>query len=284
VTDSQSKNFVPSSHRIAIFDNDGTLWTEQPLYIQGFFTIARLRQLAQSNPQLSEQPQYQAALKNDLEFFSRILSPTAPKDNLKPLLKLVFDSHSGMPQDEFTKLARTFLENEKHPRFGRPFADLTYKPMVELIRFLGSNDFKVFIASGGGMSFLRSVSEEIYALPRERMIGSNIAFETKMTPDGPVIFRKPGIVEPIDDGVGKPVNIELHIGRKPVFAVGNSDGDLPMLWLAEKSGYPHLSMIVQHDDEEREYSYALGAERVDSAASERGWVKISMKNDWRTIF
>ncbi len=157
--------------------------------------------------------------------------------NLPELMKLLYDTHAGMTQAEFEAQAYAFLCQAIHPRYGRPFMQLGYQPMIELIRYLEANGFKVFIASAGGMSFMRTVSEEIYGIPREQVIGSNIAYETRMTDDGPVIFRKPGLVEPISDGPGKPVNIELHIGRKPILAGGNADGDLHMLWYSQTSPY-----------------------------------------------
>jgi hypothetical protein len=181
-------------------------------------------------------------------------------------------------------MARTYLETARDARFGMLYKDLTYKPMVELIHYLVEYGFKVFITSGGGMSFMRVVTEEIYGIAKERVIGSNIAFETQMTADGPVIMRKAGVVDPVDDGPGKPVNIQLHIGQKPVLAGGNSDGDLPMLWLAEKSGYRSLSLLVNHDDAEREYAYTTDTEQVMALAKEHGWLVISMKNDWKTVF
>ena len=156
--------------------------------------------------------------------------------------------------------------------------------MVELIHYLRDHDFKVFICSGGGMTFMRTVAEDVYGIPRERVIGSNISFETEMTDDGPVLVRKPGIIEPLDDGPGKPINIELHIGRKPVLAGGNSDGDLHMLWLAQTGSYPSLSLLVHHDDAEREYEYDIGSEKTLEMAPERGWTVVSMKNDWKTVF
>lgn len=199
-------------------------------------------------------------------------------------MKIIFDSHAGMSQDNFMLIAKEFLETARHPRFGVLFKDLTYKPMIELVHYLEDNGFKVFLASGGGMSFMRTVSEEIYNIPRERVIGSNIAFETRLTDEGSVVFRKPGLVDPIDDGPGKPVNIELHIGRKPVLAAGNSDGDLHMLWLAQKSGHRSLSLLLHHDDAKCEYVYDEGSEKTLQMAEERGWIVISMKDDWKTVF
>jgi hypothetical protein len=199
-------------------------------------------------------------------------------------MQVIFDSHAGMPQDEFEPMVREFMTTAKDPRFGVPFIKTIYQPMVELIDFLHDQEFKVFLCSAGGITFMRAASEEIYGIPKERVIGSNISFETKMTDDGPVVLRKPGIIEPIDDGPGKPINIELHIGRKPIIAGGNSDGDLHMLWLAQTGSYPSLSLLVNHDDAEREYEYDIGAEKTLQMAPERGWTVVSMKNDWKKIF
>lgn len=282
ITNPKSADFVPETERIAILDNDGTMWVEKPFYIQLFFAIDRLKQMAETDPKLLNQPYFKAAATGDLAYFAR-LDPHAGGD-VRELMNIVFDSHAGISQDDFILIAKEFLETAKHPCFGMLFKDLTYKPMVELVRYLGDNGFKVFLASGGGMSFMRTVSEEIYNIPRERVIGSNIAFDTRMTDEGPVIFRRRGLVDPIDDGAGKPVNIELHIGRKPILAAGNSDGDLHMLWLAQKSGYRSLSLLLRHDDEKREYAYDEGSEKTLQMAKERGWIVVSMKDDWKTVF
>ncbi len=282
VTNPDSFDFVPEAERIAILDNDGTLWVEKPAYIQLFFAIERLKQLAEADPKLLDKPGFKAAATGDLSYFSR-LDPHIG-GNVKELMQIVFDSHAGMSQDDFMLMAKEFLETARHPRFGKLYKDLTYKPMVELVRCLGDNGFKVFLASGGGMSFMRTVSEEIYRIPRERVIGSNIAFETRMTDEGPVVFRRTGLVDPIDDGPGKPVNIELHIGRKPILVAGNSDGDLYMLWLAQKSGHRSLSLLLRHDDAKREYAYDEGSEKTLQMAKERGWIVVSMKDDWKTVF
>lgn len=282
ITNPDNADFVPEAERIVIMDNDGTMWVERPAYIQIFFAIERLKQLAEADPKLLNQPSFKAAATDDLAYFSRLDPHTG--GNVKELMKIIFDSHAGMSQDNFMLIAKEFLETARHPRFGVLFKDLTYKPMIELVHYLGDNGFKVFLASGGGMSFMRTVSEEIYNIPRERVIGSNIAFETRLTDEGPVVFRKPGLVDPIDDGPGKPVNIELHIGRKPILAAGNSDGDLHMLWLAQKSGHRSLSLLLRHDDAKREYIYDEGSEKTLQMAEERGWIVISMKDDWKTVF
>lgn len=282
ITNPDNADFVPEAERIVIMDNDGTMWVERPAYIQIFFAIERLKQLAEADPELLNQPSFKAAATGDLAYFSRLDPHTG--GNVKELMKIIFDSHAGMSQDNFMLIAKEFLETARHPRFGVLFKDLTYKPMIELVRYLEDNGFKVFLASGGGMSFMRTVSEEIYNIPRERVIGSNIAFETRLTDEGPVVFRKPGLVDPVDDGPGKPVNIELHIGRKPILAAGNSDGDLHMLWLAQKSGHRSLSLLLRHDDAKREYAYDEGSEKTLQMAEERGWIVISMKDDWKTVF
>lgn len=282
VINPESTGFVPEIERITILDNDGTMWVEKPAYIQIFFAIERLKQLVEADPELLNQPRFKAAATGDMAYFSRLDPHTG--GNVKELMKIIFDSHAGMSQDNFMLIAKEFLETARHPRFGVLFKDLTYKPMIELVHYLGDNGFKVFLASGGGMSFMRTVSEEIYNIPRERVIGSNIAFETRLNDEGPVVFRKPGLVDPIDDGPGKPVNIELHIGRKPILAAGNSDGDLHMLWLAQKSGHRSLSLLLRHDDAKREYAYDEGSEKTLQMAEERGWIVISMKDDWKTVF
>lgn len=282
ITNPASADFVQETERIAILDNDGTMWVEKPIYVQLFFVIDRLKQMAEADPELLNQLSFRAATTGDLTYFAR-LDPHAGGD-AKELMKIVFDSHASMSQDDFMLMAKEFLETAKHPRFGMLYKDLTYKPMVELAHHLADSGFKVFLASGGGMSFMRTVSEEIYNIPRERVIGSNITFETRMTDEGPVIFRRTGLVDPIDDGPGKPVNIELHIGRKPILAAGNSDGDLHMLWLAQKSGRRSLSLLLRHDDAKREYAYDEGSEKTLQMAKEHGWIMISMKDDWKTVF
>ena len=282
ITNPESADFVQETERIAILDNDGTMWVEKPMYVQLFFVIDRLKQMAEADPALLDQPHFKAATTDDQSYFFR-LHPHAGGD-VKELMKIVFDSHAGMSQDDFMLMAKEFLETARHPRFGMLYRDLTYKPMVELVHYLADSGFKVFLASGGGMSFMRAVSEEIYGIPRERVIGSNIAFETRMTGEGPVIFRRKGLVDLIDDGAGKPVNIELHIGRKPILTAGNSDGDLHMLWLAQKSGQRSLSLLLRHDDAKREYAYDEGSEKTLQMAKERGWIAVSMKDDWKTVF
>jgi phosphoserine phosphatase len=279
VTTPGSPDFVPPSERIATFDNDGTLWCEKPGYIQLFFAVERLKELAAADPSLLAQPAYKAAADGDLAYFGSLYP-----GNLPELMKLLYDTHAGMTQAEFETRAYEFLCQGIHPRYGRPYMQLAYSPMVELIRYLEVNGFKVFIASAGGMSFVRTVSEEIYGIPREQVIGSNVAYEMKLTGAGPVLFRKPGLVEPISDGPGKPVNIELHIGRKPILTAGNADGDLHMLWYSQTQPCRSLQLLLRHDDGEREYAYDAGAENVQQMAAVHNWQVISMRQDFLQVF
>jgi phosphoserine phosphatase len=283
VTDDNNPLYVPPEERVATFDNDGTLWCEKPAYIQLFFAIERLRQMVEQDPKLIENPAYKAAINDDLGYFGRLY----PGD-LPTLMQLIYDSHAGMSQHEFEQLAYNFLTGKNHPRFNIPYKNCVYQPMVELLSYLQTNKFKVFIASAGGMSFMRTVSEEVYGVSRENVIGSNISFEYQQTTEGPVLLRKPGLIEPPDDGPGKPVNIELHVGRPPILASGNANGDIEMLeyTAAENAnrGRTFLNLLIRHDDAEREYAYDSGAENVQKIAREQGWAIVSMKEDFSRIF
>jgi len=271
-------NFIPPAERIATFDNDGTLWCEKPAVIQLFFAIQRLKELAIANPSLLEQPSYKAAAADDLSYFTS-LYPSNPTE----WENLLHDTHIGMTQSEFEDQVVTFLSRKIHPRFGVPFKQLTYKPMVELIRYLEAHDFKVFIATSGGMTFVRPVSEEIYGVPRERVFGSNEIFESRLTNHGPVVYRKAKLFDLVD-GLSKPVNIEVHIGRTPILAVGNADGDVHMLWYSETSPNKSLQLLLHHDDADREYAYEGGAENVLQLAANHNWHVISMKRDFLMVF
>jgi len=279
VTDETGPQFVPPEERIAVFDNDGTLWCEKPAYIQLFFAIARLKEMAEVDSTLLKKPAFKAAAAGDMGYFAALY----PND-LPSLMQVVFDSHAGMTQAEFEKMAYDYLSHTQHPRFGVPYKQCIYQPMVALMDYLRSHDFKVFITSAGGMSFVRTVSEEIYGIPRENVIGSNVTFEVGRQADRLILLRKPGLVDPADDGPGKPVNIELHIGRPPILAAGNANGDIEMLEFAQASGRPFLNMLLHHDDAEREYAYDQGAEKALQLAAERDWQLISMKKDWQTVF
>jgi len=279
VSDESSANYLPLPERVATFDNDGTLWVEKPAYIQLFFAIQRLKDMAEADPGLLNQPSFQAAAAGDLGYFAGLY----PAD-LPALMQIVFDSHAGMSQPEFERLAYDFLSNAHHPHIGVPYKQCIYQPMLELMAYLQVNGFRVFIASAGGMSFMRTISEEVYRIPRENVIGSNITFEVGRRDGKLTLMRRPGLVDPPDDGPGKPVNIELHIGRPPILAGGNSNGDIEMMEYAEVSGKPFLNLLVHHDDAEREYAYDGGAERALRLAKERSWTVVSMKDDFRSVF
>jgi len=238
-----------------------------------------LNERTAADPSLLEQPGYKAAAAGDIAYFDNLYP-----SNIVELTQLVYDSHAGMTQTEFESQAAAYLSKAVHPRFGVPFKQMVFQPMLELIHLLEAFDFKVFIVSAGGMTFVRTVSEEIYGIPRERVIGSNILFETRMTGQGPVLLRRPGLVDPISDGPGKPVNLELHVGRKPILAAGNADGDIHMLWYSQTSAYKNLQLLLHHDDAEREYAYERGAEKALQMAEEHGWQVIHMQKDFGEVF
>ena len=237
--------------------------------------------MAEVDPSLMDKPAFKAAVEDDMSYFASLYP-----DNVPALLEVIFESHAGMSQREFQDMAYKFLSTAKHPRFNVPFKQCFYQPMVEVLHYVRDSGFKVYIVSGGGMSFIRTVSEEIYDVPRENVIGSNITFEPVRDDGDFYLQRKPGLVEPIDDGPGKPINIELHIGRAPILASGNSNGDYEMFEYteAQAKGRPFLNLLLRHDDGDREYAYDEGAEKAQKTAGERGWNVISMKNDWKTIF
>ncbi|MEJ2555217.1 MAG: HAD family hydrolase [Anaerolineae bacterium] len=279
VTNESGPHYVPTAERVATFDNDGTLWVEKPAYIQLFFAIQRLKDMGEVDPTLLEKPAFKAAATGDMGYFAGLYPGDIPA-----LMQIIYDSHAGISQPEFERLAYVFMTHARHPRFGVTFKQCIYQPMLELMAYLKENDFKIFIASAGGMSFMRVVSEEIYQVPRENVIGSNITFEVGREDGRLILLRKPGLVDPPDDGPGKPVNIELHIGRPPILAAGNSDGDIEMLEFAEASGKPFLNLLLHHDDDEREYAYDHGAEKALQLAGERGWTVISIEQDFRQVF
>jgi hypothetical protein len=275
-----SPHFRPPAERIATFDNDGTLWCERPAYIQFLGAFAFIAAKAAADPALRDKQPFKAAYENDQEWLERYLS----NEKIPELLAMMLESAAGETQLDFEERAAAWLQTAVHPRFKVLYKELTYKPMVQLLDYLRANDFRVFICSGGGMDYVRLVSEELYGVPRECVIGSNMVLDWEYKEDGPVLVRQAGIVEPFNDGPGKPVNIQLHVGRPPMLAAGNSNGDLAMMEFAAAGKRPCLNLLVRHDDPEREYAYDASAVQVQKAAQERGWSIISMKNDWREVF
>ena len=270
VTQEGGERFVAPEDRIAVFDNDGTLWVEKPTYTQVFFVLDRLDRLAPQHPEWRTTQPYQAALERDLGALG-----------VPDLLKLVVATHAGMTQAEFQAEAARFFATARHPRWKRPYQDLVYQPQLELLEHLRGNGFQVFIVTGGGRDFVRSVSEPVYGVPRHMVVGSSLQTEFE---SGARLRRLGEIVEPVNDKAGKPVNIARQIGRRPILAVGNSDGDLEMLQYSAGHGARSLQVLIHHDDPEREYAYDHGAEKALAAVAEHGWVRVDMNRDFRRVF
>ncbi|MEM7008581.1 MAG: HAD family hydrolase, partial [Thermodesulfobacteriota bacterium] len=275
-----SKSYVKPEERIAVFDNDGTLWAEQPIYFQLAFVSDRIKELAPANPQWKTEQPFQAVLENDKEALA--------ESGYEGLMKLLMATHAGMTQAEFQQIVSNWLKKAKHPRFDLPYTDIVYQPMLELLTYLRANGFKTYIVSGGGIEFMRPWTEKVYGIPPEQVVGSSIVTEFEMRDGKPVLVRKAEI-DFIDDKEGKPVGINSHIGRRPIAAFGNSDGDLQMLqWTAAGDG-PSLMVLVHHTDEKREWAYDKDSHigRLDKAlvqANEKGWTVVDMKEDWKVIF
>lgn len=280
VTAADGPDYVPPPARIAVFDNDGTLWVEQPMYTQLAFAIDRVKTLAPQHPEWKNQQPFKAVLEGDLDALAE-----AGKEGL---LELLMATHAGMTVEEFETIVSDWITAARHPKYDRPYTELVYQPMLELLDYLRANDFKTFIVSGGGIEFMRPWVEQVYGIPPEQAVGSSIEVEYKIQDGEPVLVRLPEI-EFIDDKAGKPVGIHKFIGRRPILAAGNSDGDLQMLqWTTAGEG-PRLGLIIRHDDAEQEYAYDRESHfgRLDEAlqqAPEAGWTVVSMNNDWKRVF
>jgi hypothetical protein len=280
VTREGSPGFVPMEERVAAFDNDGTLWSEQPYYNQVAFSLDRVRVLAADHPEWRTKPPFRYVLDGDVK---AILAGT-PRDRLE----LLAASHAGMTTEEFERIVKQWMATARHPRFQRPYTELVYRPMLELLAYLKTNGFTTYIVSGGGVEFMRPWAEPIYGIPPERVIGSTITVKYELRQDRPTLIRLPDI-DFIDDGPGKPVGIHRHIGRRPILAFGNSDGDYEMLrWTTAGDGR-RLGLIVHHTDADREWAYDRQSlvGRLSKALDEaptRGWVVVDMKTDWMRIF
>jgi phosphoglycolate phosphatase-like HAD superfamily hydrolase len=271
---------VAPEERIATFDNDGTLWSEQPAYFQLFFAMDRVKALAPEHPKWKTQQPFKAVLENDMKALAA--------SGEKGLLELVMATHAGMTTTEFQQTVKDWLATVKHPRFKRPYTDLVFQPMLEVLAYLRANGFKNFIVSGGGIEFMRPWTERVYGIPPEQVIGSSIKTGFEMRNGRPVLVRLPEL-NFIDDKAGKPVGINQHIGRRPVAAFGNSDGDLQMLqWTAAGKGARYM-LIVHHTDADREWAYDRKSKigHLDHALDEalkRGWTVVDMKKDWKVIY
>jgi phosphoserine phosphatase len=280
VTKKGGTAFISPAERIAVFDNDGTLWVEQPMYVQLAFALDRIKALAPAHPEWKDKQPFKAAIEGDLR--------TVAAGGEHALLELLMATHAGMTTDEFAQTVEDWLSKAKHPRFNRPYTDLVYQPMLELLTYLRANGFKTFIVSGGGIEFMRPWTEKIYGIPPERVIGSSIKTKYEVRDSKPVIVRLSEI-DFIDDKAGKPVGIHKFIGRRPVMAFGNSDGDFQMLeWTTSGPG-ARLGLIVHHTDAVREYAYDRESSvgRLDKALEEaksKDWTVVDMKKDWRRVF
>jgi hypothetical protein len=280
VTKPGGTEFVPPAERIATFDNDGTLWCEQPLFVQAFFLMDRTRELAAKDPALKGRQPFKALLEQDFQTLMGL--------GKQALFELVFATHSGMQEEEFDPVARNWLAKTRHPKLGRPFRECTYRPQFELLNFLRHNGFKTYIVTGGGIDFVRACSEQLYGIPREQVIGSSqkLRFEVNEGRGG---VMKLAELNSFDDREAKPQNIALHIGRRPILAFGNSDGDLAMLRYTKTGPGSRLALLLHHDDAEREVAYDRefrlsplneGLEK----ANDYGITVVSMRRDWKLIF
>ncbi len=279
-TTPSSPRFVPPAERIAVFDNDGTLWAEQPLYFQLAFALDRVKALAPQHPEWKTQEPFAALLNGNLK--------GALAGGERAIAEIVMATHGGMTADEFSAVAKRWLATARHPQTKRRYVDMVYQPMLELLGYLRANGYKTFIVSGGGVEFLRVFAEEAYGIPPEQVVGSSIRVKYEVRDGTPVIARLPEI-EFIDDKAGKPVGIHRFIGRRPILAFGNSDGDFEMLeWTTAGDG-DRLGLLHHHDDAEREFAYdresSIGklARGLDEAAK-RGWLVVSMQDDWQRVF
>ena len=280
VTKEGSADFVPPAERIATFDNDGCLWAEQPMYFQFFFALDRIKILAPRHPEWKDKEPFASLLKGDVK--------AALAGGEASLVQIVMATHAGLTTEEFEKAVTDWLATAKHPKTGRPFTEMVYQPMVELLSYLRANGFKTFIVSGGGIEFMRPWTEKVYGIPPEQVVGSSGGLKYELRDGKPALVKLPEIAHN-DDKEGKPVGIQRHIGRRPIMAFGNSDGDLQMLqWTAAGAG-PRFCLYVHHDDAAREWAYDREShigkldKGLDEAAA-KNWTVVSMKGDWKNIF
>ena len=280
VTKEGSPDFVPVAERIATFDNDGTLWAEQPLYFQFLFAMERVKVLAPEHPEWKDKEPFASLLKGDVK--------GALSGGEHALMAIVAGTLAGLTTEEYEKVVKDWLSSAKHPKTKRLYTEMAYQPMIELLAYLRANGFKTYIVSGGGIEFMRTFAERVYGIPPEQVIGSSGKLKFEMRDGKPVLVKLPEL-EFLDDKEDKPVAIQKFIGRRPIAAFGNSDGDLQMLqWTTAGSG-PRFALYVHHTDAEREFAYdrASSIGRLDKGldeAKQRGWTVVDMKNDWKTIF
>ncbi|WP_319500378.1 HAD family hydrolase [uncultured Draconibacterium sp.] len=275
VTDESSADFVAVEDRIAVFDNDGTLWCEKPLYIPVELELAYVKNEYPEHPEWEEDKFFSGIAQNDLSVLSDY-------DN-NELIDKLFGAHDGQKEEDYKDFVYHTLSSAQHSKFNRPLKEMTFSPMVQLVNYLQENDFKVYIVTGGEITSVRTVSEEVYNIPKENVVGSSVVLEYVSDDTGTYLIRTKKIQSANDKQV-KPANIELHIGRKPIFAAGNSDGDYQMMEFTLSNDKPSMAILVHHDDEAREYSYMHGTEKAVEDAAEKGWYVVSMRDDFKEIF
>jgi len=280
VTNKSSPDYVPAAERIAVFDNDGTLWSEKPIYFQLLFAIDRVKALASEHPDWKTTQPFKAVLDNDMNALA--------DSGEEGLLQLIMATHTGNTTEEFSQIVSNWIAAARHPKTGKAYTEMVFQPMLEVLTYLRDNGFKTFIVSGGGIEFMRPWVEEIYGIPPEQVIGSSIKTKFEMRDGKPVLVRLPEI-NFIDDKAGKPVGINQHIGRRPIAAFGNSDGDLQMLQWTDSGEGKRLMVIVRHTDADREWAYDKDSHvgKLDKAleeASQHNWTVIDMKKDWKLVY
>jgi phosphoserine phosphatase len=280
VTSPGSPDLIPPAERIAVFDNDGTLWSEQPMYFQLFFALDRIKALAPQHPEWKDKEPFASLLKGDVK--------AALAGGEHALMEIVMATHAGLTTEEFEKVVTDWISTAKHPKTGKLYSEMVYQPMLELLAYLRANGFKTFIVSGGGIEFMRPWAEKVYGIPPEQVVGSSGGLKYEMRDGKPVLVKLPEIAHN-DDKDGKPVGIQRHIGRRPIFAAGNSDGDLQMLQWTAAGTRPNFCLYVHHTDAEREWAYDRESHigKLDKGLDEakaKGWIVADMKSDWQTVF
>jgi phosphoglycolate phosphatase-like HAD superfamily hydrolase len=285
VTQTGGEHFVPPAARVAVFDNDGTLWTEKPLPIQADFLLRRIGEMAKADPSLTSRQPWKAVAEQDYGWLSGVVTKHYAGDDsdLKVLLGGILQAYEGATIEEFERIASSFMHTNSHPTLKRPYVTCGFRPMIDLLDYLAAHGFTSYIASGGGRDFMRTISQECYDIPPERVIGSSVGLEFSEV-DGVAQIVHTAKPDLFDDGPEKPVRIWSRVGRRPILSAGNSNGDIPMLAFTGGAGLPALRLLVLHDDAEREFDYTTGAERALERARTDGWTVVSVKNDWTSVF
>jgi phosphoserine phosphatase len=276
---------VPVEERVAVFDNDGTLWCEKPMPIQADFILRRLFEMAETDPELRERQPWKAAYGHDNAWLGAVIAEHYAGDdsNVKTLLGGILSAFAGVSVDEFEAQSDAFLRSAQHPTLDRGYLECAYAPMLDLLAFLEANGFTNYIASGGGRDFMRPISQEVYGIARERVIGSASTLDYVGNGEGGTIVHR-AEADYLDDGPQKPVRIWSRTGRRPLLAAGNANGDIPMLEFTQREDKPFLQLLLLHDDADREFDYTAGSERALQSAEAEGWTVVSIKNDWTTVF